>query len=553
MARRRRPPPFGGLVLGLIFLYASLTPSLVPRGWFIQGLVTGVSATIGYSLGVLSSHLLRLVLPREPAAAMKRWAWRTLAALGLITAIISVLLAGRWQQQLHLVMGAEDPTQPAYLAVLVVAGVMVTLFVAIGRGLRLAARAVGVRLRRWVPPRTAALTGATLVALVGFGLVQGAMVRPLLSVADRSFQALNETITDDVEPPDGPLLSGGPGSLITWESLGTQGRKFIDRATSAEELAAFHDEQGAADSDPPAPIRVYAGLDTAEDVRERAEIAVAELERTGAFDRSVLCVAAATGTGWVNPTAVAALEHLHGGDTATVSMQYSYLPSWLSFLVDRDRASEAGEVLLDAVHERWSSLPSDDRPLLVAYGESLGSFATESAFDAPPELWERTDGALLVGPPEFNPLRRALVRERHPDSLQRLPVVDQGRTVRFAARPGDLDRLGTPWPRPRVVYLQHASDPIVWWSPGLAIREPDWLAEPRGDDVLDEMRWFPLVTFWQLSADLAYADEVPPGHGHDYGTAVLDGWIAVTDPNGWDDQELERLRAHLASRSALDS
>jgi uncharacterized membrane protein len=58
------------------------------------------------------------------------------------------------------------------------------------------------------------------------------------------------------------------------------------------------------------------------------------------------------------------------------------------------------------------------------------------------------------------------------------------------------------------------------------------------------------VTFWQLSADLAYADEVPPGHGHDYGTAVLDGWIAVTDPNGWDDHEVERLRAHLASRSA---
>ena len=32
---------------------------------------------------------------------------------------------------------------------------------------------------------------------------------------------------------------------------------------------------------------------------------------------------------------------------------------WLSFLVDEDRAREAGRVLFDAVFSRWSALPED--------------------------------------------------------------------------------------------------------------------------------------------------------------------------------------------------
>jgi uncharacterized membrane protein len=487
------------------------------------------------------------VLPCEPAPAAKRAAWWGLGTGGGAAAIVAVLLAGGWQQQLHLVMGADDPTQPAYLAVLLIATALFAALVAAGRGIRLAARLMGLRLRRWVPPRTAALTGATLVALLVTMMVQGVLVRGLLRAADTSFQAIDETIAEDVAAPTSPLVSGGPDSLAPWESLGTQGRNFIDRATDVAELESFHAEADAVagEEGPLEPIRVYTGLQTEEDVRRRAEIAVAELERTGAFDRAVLCVAAATGTGWVNPVAASALEYLHAGDTAIVSMQYSYLPSWLSFLADRERASEAGEVLFTAVHERWSELPAGDRPELVVYGESLGSYATESAFDGIADLRERTDGALLVGAPHFNPLRGELTRRRDPDSPQRLPVVDGGRTVRFGAVPEDLARPAGAWPRPRVVYLQQPSDPVVWWSPRLAYREPDWLREPRGEDVLQRMRWYPVVTFWQLSADLVHADDVPAGHGHDYGTKLVDGWRAVTAPEGWETADVERLRRRL--------
>ena len=54
-----------------------------------------------------------------------------------------------------------------------------------------------------------------------------------------------------------------------------------------------------------------------------------------------------------------------GGDSAIVSIQYSYLPSWISYLVDQKEAREAGRALFDAVYDRWSQLSIDDRPKLI--------------------------------------------------------------------------------------------------------------------------------------------------------------------------------------------
>ena len=93
-----------------------------------------------------------------------------------------------------------------------------------------------------------------------------------------------------------------------------------------------------------------------------------------------------------------------------------------------------------------------------------------------------------------------------------------------------------------MAYLQHASDPIVWWSPNLLLHEPDWLREPRGSDVLPEIRWLPWVTFWQLTADLVFSTGVPDGHGHVYTTQYVDAWASVLQPLGWTDGQADRLR-----------
>ncbi len=248
--------------------------------------------------------------------------------------------------------------------------------------------------------------------------------------------------------------------------------------------------------------------------------------------RKALLVVTTTGSGWVEPSAATSFEYLNGGDSAIVAMQYSHLPSWLAFLVDQRRAREAGRDLFDAVYDHWSSLPVDDRPRLYVFGESLGSFGGEAAFSGEVDLANRTSGALFVGPPSFNPLYRDFVDGRTPGSREVEPVFHDGRIIRFANRAREsIPPAGQPWDRTRVVYLQHASDPVTWWSPDLLLRRPDWLEERRGSDVSDSMRWVPLVTFWQVTADLALGFSNPPGHGHNFSGEHVDAWNAILQPS----------------------
>jgi uncharacterized membrane protein len=236
---------------------------------------------------------------------------------------------------------------------------------------------------------------------------------------------------------------------------------------------------------------------------------------------------------------------MYNGNTAIVSMQYSFLPSWLSFLVDKENARHAGQALFEAVDKLIRQLPEFKRPKLVMFGESLGSFGGEASFMSLNNVLARTDGALFSGPTFNNTIWTQLTRTRDRGSPEWLPIFEDGHNVRFVARPEDLARPDAQWGRPRVVYLQHASDPIAWWTPDLLFSEPDWLREKRGYDVLPDTYWIPLVTFLQVSADMAVAVDVPDGHGHRYVANVADGWAAVLSPPGWTPEKTAKLRPLL--------
>jgi uncharacterized membrane protein len=297
------------------------------------------------------------------------------------------------------------------------------------------------------------------------------------------------------------------------------------------------------------PIRAYAGLNSGDDIKATAKLAAQELERTGGLDRKVVAVATTTGTGWINEAEASALEYMLNGNSAIVSMQYSYLPSWLSFLVDKENARQAGQALFEAVDALVRARPENKRPKLVVFGESLGSFGGESPFLSLNNLIARTDGALFSGPTFNNTIWTDLTNNRDAGSPQWLPIYDKGDNVRFAAKPEDLDRPAEPWGRPRVVYLQHASDPIAWWNPDLLFTKPDWLREPRGYDVSPEMEWIPVVTFLQVSADMAVAIDVPDGHGHVYIRDVANAWADILAPlnvlDAWSAEKTAKLRPQL--------
>jgi uncharacterized membrane protein len=208
------------------------------------------------------------------------------------------------------------------------------------------------------------------------------------------------------------------------------------------------------------PVRGYGGLRSAPTIEQWVRLAVAELEHNGGLTRSTILVVVPTGSGWVNPAAVAALEYLRSGNLATIAMQYADLPSWAEYLLGSGRAEHSATVLVMALRHRLEEIPPQHRPRLLIYGESLGAIAASSA-----ARW--ANQALLAGEP--------------------------GAPGRYLNQP-------------RSTTLLHADDPVGWWSPRPLFRRPDgW---PGG--------WLPVVSFWQVTGSLLTALDAPAGHGHHY-------------------------------------
>nr|WP_197378884.1 alpha/beta hydrolase [Mycolicibacterium mengxianglii] len=546
---------FVGVAVGAVFFCLSLTPSLLPRDWLFAGLIGGINAAIGYGLGVALGKMFRRLVLRG-----RTWwppAKRTLYAMKAATVVVSVIAcllvvipAAAWQRQLSVLMDVEGPATPGYYRTIALAIVVGGLLVGVARVLVDTSKVLARYLiRRWrVNDEVALFIGTAVVVVLVVMLVNGVLLRGFLAGASRVFQPQNTTTRAGIEQPVDPEKSGSPESFAAWDTLGYQGRNFVASGPHADELERVSGRPALE------PIRVYAGLQTADTDESRMAVLLSELERTNAFDRELLVIIPTTGTGWVNPVAARALETMYNGDTALVALQYSYLPSWISFLGDQQVSMDSGRMLIDTIHDRWVGLPRERRPKLVLYGESLGSMAGQAAFDFLPDVWQMGfDSVLWVGPPNASPLWDALIARRDPRTAEAHPRYDDGRTVRFspANDPAEIRRdTEAPWAGTRVLFLQHPSDPIVWWSPDLLLSRPDWLREPPGGDRSAAMRWYPIVTFWQVGADMTNATGVPGGHGHNYGDSVLDGWAAVAPPPGWTPADTERIRTALHETAA---
>lgn len=532
---------FTGLAVGMVFLWLTATPSLLPRGPIFQGLLSGAGAALGYCLGALAAWLGRYLVSRD-----RRWDpprpvfWWVLTGCFVVGTAASLYGYSVWQAQLRDLMGAESLEWWTFLVVIAVAALVFVLLMVLGQAWASLVKFTVGRINRVAPPRMAAAAGTGVILLITIFVVNGMLPSYVMSSLDASFALANNETSASSEPPTSELRSGGPGSLVSWDSLGREGRDFVSHGPDVAELTEFNGEPAVE------PIRVFTGLDSAGEVRDRAELAADELVRAGGLERQLIAIGSTTGSGWINQATVDSLEYMYNGDVATVAMQYSYLPSPLSFLTDSERARQAGSALFEAVDARVQELPEADRPLVVVFGESLGSFGGEAAFGTAPTIAARTDGALFAGPTSNNTLWRDITEAREDGSPEILPIYQDGEHVRFVAEVEDLTRPDEPWETTRVVYLQHASDPITWWSPDLLLAQPDWLAEPRGDDVLGAVRWIPFVTFLQVAADMAVSTGVPDGHGHNYRSIIPWAWSDILSPPGWTDEKTEELIPRLS-------
>lgn len=312
--------------------------------------------------------------------------------------------------------------------------------------------------------------------------------------------------------PTSPLVSGGPGSPVPFESLSREGRRFVNMALTKDEISTVMGEPAVAD-----PIRLFVGLDTASLMEDRVDLLLDEMVRTKAFERKVVCFVSPTGSGYINYVMAEALEYLTLGDCAIVTMQYSLLPSSMS-LTRTSLAVDQNRSIMHAITGYLRGMDPAKRPRFVAFGESLGALTMQ-------DIWARRSveamerdfvhSSLYVGTPSAT--RFAQQWRINPEKID-----PAGRMI-------ELDNFGEFHDLPadrqqeiRHVLVSHYDDPIPKFGTNLLMRRPWWLGpvDQRPPRVPKSARWSPWTTFVLTAVDLLNAMEVVPGtfgrRGHDY-------------------------------------
>ena len=530
----------GGCLGALLFFAASMTPSLLPRAWPLQGVASGLSVGIGYGIGTFAGWLLVKMGFKPLAGRRLRVVRGVLIGLGIVIVPLFGVLGSRWQREVRELVQMPTSDTHYYALVLVIAFLLARFLVGTARVLRTLVRRLTGFGSRFISPAFARVLAVVLVGTVLVTLLNDTLGPALLSLANHGFSISDTGTAMGATRPQDPERSGSPESLTGWDQLGMEGRGFVAFGPTAEQIAAF---TGTASM---TPIRAYAGLDSVagegeQGLQEEADLVVRELVRTRAFDRKVLAVATTTGRGWVNQATAAALEYMYGGDTAIAAMQYSFLPSPVAFVADQATPPLAGKILFQTVRAYWLGLPAARRPKLVVMGESLGSYGSQGAFDGTHGVLDEVDAAVWTGTPNFTDLWSRVTGNRKPGSWQQVPDYDGCTRVCFAGRAADIPAGA----HPTVLYLQHPTDPVVWWSPDLILKRPDWLAQGAPPGRRPGMVWVPVVTFWQITMDMVFSSSMPDGYGHHYGADFANAWAAVLPPPGWTDSDTQRLRVLL--------
>lgn len=358
----------------------------------------------------------------------------------------------------------------------------------------------------------------------------------------RKIESGNEQMEPAISAtPSSTHVSGSIDSFAPWETLSVQGRRHIADQRSLEDINEVMGTQDAIE-----PIRLYVGFDTAPTESERVELALQELRRSKAYDREFLVVVSPTGTGYVNYVFSQSVEYLSRGNCASITIQYAKRPSPLSL----DQVPEGRHhyrMLLNGIRRDLKTRPTNKRPKIILFGESLGAWTSQDAF-----MGEGTDGfdalniykALWIGTPAGSKWKEQVLFD-HRLNTNREEIGVFNDFHEYLIMPSyDKKQL-------RYIMITHYNDPVAHFDSSLLLQAPKWLASDRRKrptTVPTTTRWRPVTTFVHTLVDMKNALKPIPGQfvatGHDY-RGDLANFVKILLDASVTDSQMHKLEAAL--------
>src|SRR5690606_24289646 len=176
-----------------------MTPSLLPRGCYLQAAATGISVATGYGTGCVAAWVVRTCgFSPDHSARVRRVGWVTLAGTAAIVVPTFLVLGSWWQQITRDLAGIDRIDRANYLLILVAALVIAGLLLAVARGIRRATAALTRFAARYLPAPAARLAALVLVVLIAVLSLNGVAYRGLLRMADRMASAADHGTAEGV-------------------------------------------------------------------------------------------------------------------------------------------------------------------------------------------------------------------------------------------------------------------------------------------------------------------------------------------------------------------
>jgi len=183
-----------GVLLAVLFFAASLSPSLLPRPFQLQGVLSGFALASGYGCGVLLILIWDYLELPYLQGKLRRIVLFSVGIVCFGLAVTALIYCNSWQNDLRFSMGLEAYESGQMFSIAAIALLVALVILAVMRLFIYLSRRISTKLKTRVPKRPANLIGVLLVAMVVGLLVNDVFIKNFLSSIDDVY-ALSDAAT----------------------------------------------------------------------------------------------------------------------------------------------------------------------------------------------------------------------------------------------------------------------------------------------------------------------------------------------------------------------